>query len=363
MQKLLTELVAIPSVSSDIPQLHAVIDRIYTEFADIPWVYIVKDVANTKPYILVSNYDTSVDKKADILLSGHVDVVPASEDDQFVPRVEWDKMYARGTIDMKAMCTVMISTMQELLQTSYTDKKVMLMLTTDEEIGWETVGTLVGQWYSGDIVLVPDAGDTKTVITSGKGIYTMHISVAGKWGHSARPWLCTNAIDQGIKIYQELRETLQEDYELAQEDHRGTSIELTMIEAGTASNVIPDSADLVINIRHTEAYQETLLKNMCKSIVTKHGGTITDGHYGGLVHTDPDEADIQTYLEISQKHFGEDVSLGKMHGATDGRRFGQQGSIVIMQWLDWANLHTKNERVDMSGMEKLKAVMLEYIQS
>lgn len=363
MQNLLTDLVSIPSVSSDIPQLHAVIDRIYTEFADIPWVYIVKDISNTKPYILVSNYDTTIDKKADILLSGHVDVVPASTDDQFTPRIEWDRMYGRGTIDMKAMCTVMISTMQELLKTWYTHKRVMLMLTTDEEIGWETVGTLVEQWYIGDIVLVPDAGDTQTVITSGKGIYTMHISVAGKWWHSARPRLTTNAIDQGIKIYQELRETLQEDYELAQEDHRGTSIELTMIDAGTADNVIPDSANLVINIRHTESYEETLLRNMCKSIVTRHGGTITQEQYGGLVHTDPDDADVQKYLEISQKHFWEEVQLGKMHGATDGRRFWQQGSIVIMQWLDGANLHTKNERVDMSGMEKLKDVMVEYVLS
>ena len=175
--------------------------------------------------------------------------------------------------------------------------------------------------------------------------------------------MCKSAINQGIKMYEELRETLQEDYELAQEDHRGTSVELTMINAGVADNVIPDTANLVINIRHTESYEEVLLKNLCKNIAARYGGTITEEQYGGLVHTDTDNTDVQKYLEISQKHFWQDVQLGKMHGATDGRRFGQQGSTVILHGLDGENLHAKDERVDMDGMEKLRDVMVEYIQS
>jgi len=363
MQKLLTKLVKIPSVSSEVKRLNEIIKQIKNEFDDIWWAYVIKDEIEKKPYILVSNYDTSVDKKADILLSWHVDVVPPSENGQFDPKLDWNKMYARWTIDMKAAVTVMITTMQELLTTWHTNKKILLILTTDEEIWWASVWALLEQGYTWDVVLVPDAGDTQTVITSGKGIYTMHITVEGNWWHSARPRLCKSAINQGIKLYEELRETLQEDYELAQEDHRGTSVELTMINAGTADNVIPDTANLVINIRHTESYEEVLLKNLCKNIAARYGGTITEEQYGGLVHTDPDEPAIQTYMEISQKHFWSEVTLGKMHGATDGRWFGQQGSIVILQWLDGENLHSKKERVDLNGMEKLKAVMLEYIQS
>jgi acetylornithine deacetylase/succinyl-diaminopimelate desuccinylase-like protein len=41
-------------------------------------------------------------KEADIILNGHIDVVPISEDGQFDPKEIDGKIYARGSGDMKA---------------------------------------------------------------------------------------------------------------------------------------------------------------------------------------------------------------------------------------------------------------------
>jgi acetylornithine deacetylase/succinyl-diaminopimelate desuccinylase-like protein len=51
------ELVSIPSISSDIPQLHAVIDRIMLEFEEFEHATIQKIVHNEKPSLVVSNFE------------------------------------------------------------------------------------------------------------------------------------------------------------------------------------------------------------------------------------------------------------------------------------------------------------------
>jgi succinyl-diaminopimelate desuccinylase len=54
---------------------------------------------NNKPSIVIKNFDG---KKANIIMNGHYDVVPPSEDGQFEPKEIDGKIYARGSGDMKA---------------------------------------------------------------------------------------------------------------------------------------------------------------------------------------------------------------------------------------------------------------------
>ena len=85
---------------------------------------------NNKPSLVISNHE-GLD--FDVLLVGHLDVVPAKAE-LFVPRIEGDIMYGRGVCDMKSECAVMLKMMNEISEQK-TDKKIALMLTTDEEIG------------------------------------------------------------------------------------------------------------------------------------------------------------------------------------------------------------------------------------
>jgi len=97
--QVLDDLLKIQSVSSDIEKLDEVTDYIKQYFDCIENCYIDVLRFNDKPSIVVKNFDG---KKADIILNGHYDVVPPSEDGQFEPKEIDGKIYARGSGDMKA---------------------------------------------------------------------------------------------------------------------------------------------------------------------------------------------------------------------------------------------------------------------
>lgn len=125
-------------------------------------------------------------------------------------------------------------------------------------------------------------------------------------------------------MYAELKESIEETHELSQKDHRGTSVQMTMCTAGKASNVIPGTASVVFNIRHTESYTETLLKNMCSHIITKHGGEVVSSGYGIMFNASDDDPTIVEYKEFAEKELGIELKLARTHGGTDGKKFAEK---------------------------------------
>jgi acetylornithine deacetylase/succinyl-diaminopimelate desuccinylase-like protein len=97
-------------------------------------------------------------KHADIALCGHLDVVPPSKEGQFEAYEEDGKLYGRGCGDMKDGCAIMITLIQELLSSGFTDKKIALWLTADEEIGGKDgMLALVQDGWETDVAIIPDS--------------------------------------------------------------------------------------------------------------------------------------------------------------------------------------------------------------
>ena len=64
------------------------------------------------PVLFLSNSET---EDFDVLILGHLDVVPA-EDKMFEPYIKDGKMFGRGTLDMKSFAAVALSSMFHVLQ-------------------------------------------------------------------------------------------------------------------------------------------------------------------------------------------------------------------------------------------------------
>ena len=352
------ELIKIPSVSTDVEQLHAVIDRIVSEFASYPSAKIEKIIHNEKPSLVVKNFD---EKRWDICLNGHVDVVPASEEWQWQPSIKDGKLYGRWTVDMKAAVSVMIFVMKKVLDDDI-DKKVSLILTADEELWWiDGAKHLAELWYGGNVMLIPDSLWLQDISIAAKGIYSIHIDVHGVAGHSAYPRLATNAIEKAMSMYRELKDTIQESVELAQDDHRWTSVQLTSLHAGKAHNAIPGSATCIINIRHTESYSQTLLQNMCKHVIQKYDGEIVKEKYGAMISTPEDHPALQLYKKLSDKIIWWDLWFSRAHGATDAKHFAEKWAITILHGLEWAHLHGAGEYVEIDSIQMLYNLSLQFV--
>jgi len=354
------DLIRIPSVSSDLGACRHVLDYI-NAYLDHKGQIITY---NYKSSLIVANYDTTNHgKRADVVLNGHIDVVPPTQEWQFEPYIDWDKLFARGSGDMKAGVAILVELMRKILTDWFSAKKVLLIITSDEEVGWfDGVGRLVEDGRGGDLVLIPDSGDLYRFVTAEKGVLTIKVQAHGVSCHSSRPRLGENAITKAYRFFDALNQTIVDQTKLIAPDYRGSTCEVTMIMWGKAMNTIPDTCEMTINIRHTEDWSRETLIQTVKNLADAIGVSVDVSLYGPLLYTDPQHLLVVRYHAIARKHLGEKVMQGQEHGASDGRFFADKWSIVILHRPTCDNIHGNDEWVQISDMEKLFAVYEEVIR-
>ena len=358
MKKLLIDLLKIPSISSDTEQLHKIVDYVGDYFK---WTnaIIERFEFNNKPSIVIKNFDW---KKADIVLNGHLDVVPPSQENQFNPVEKDGRLYARGAWDMKAWDAIMIKLMKDLLDENYKDKKISLILTTDEEVWWfDGVAKLVELWYTWDVVLIPDSGSKDRIVYAEKWILHLDIDFYGHSAHASRPWLWENAIDNMIRFYNLLQWFLQNTKKLYfTKDHWQTSVSLNVVNGWTATNIIPDTVKAKFDIRFTEEFSLDEILNQVNKFLSVTNGEIKSKLTWDLLYTDPYNPIIQKYLNIANKYV-ETTQLDKEHGWSDGRFFSAAWSVVLLHRPSCRNLHWKNEYVVLEDMDIIYKIYKDFI--
>lgn len=266
---------------------------------------------------------------------------------------------------MKAGVAIMVELCKELAAQQFNDKKRLLMLTADEEIGgFDGVQQLVADGRGGDIVLIPDGGATDRLVTTQKGVYITTIQMHGKQAHSSRPWLGRNALHDLIEVYQIIKAELEDHAALWEsDDHRATSVSFNMIDAGSALNIVPDRATGTIDIRYTEHYSRSHIQAVVDKALNGYTYTIQQTVCGGLLYTEPGDPDIDRYAQLAGKQLGRPVLFEKEHGGSDGRFFSQAGSKVILHRPTCDRLHQGGERVDISSLEQIYTCFKAFVVS
>lgn len=360
--KLTKELIRIPSVSSDLEELENVVNFVEKQFEGIEWVYIKKFVFNDKPSIVISNVET---KHFDVILSGHLDVVPNQLDTQFDP-VEKDwKLYARGAGDMKSWVAIMILLMKQLLKEKFSTKKVALMLTSDEEVwGFDGVAKLVEEWYTWEYVLIPDSGrPSDEIILKEKGILMFEAEFYGVAKHSSRPWMGKNAIDELMKFYQELKQVVEDSRLLYEhEDHWSSSVNLNVIHWGSAMNTLPDKVQAKFDIRFMEDFDSVAhVRETVQNLLTNYDAKLLSDLSWEMVCTSQENLEVKRYLDLTKKNLTITARFSQEHGGSDWRFFAALGSQVILHKPTAWSEHGKDERVIIDEFEKIYTIFYEFI--
>lgn len=190
-----------------------------------------------------------------LVLSGHMDVVPANEpdwlSDPFTMRAEHGRLYGRGTSDMKGFLACALAALPELAKRPLT-RPVHLAFSYDEEAGCRGVPHLLA--LLPDLCALPQAcivGEPSGLraIRAHKGKAAAHLEVRGRAGHSSRP-------DQGLNAVHAMASVLSTAVDAARALTNGpfesafeppySSLQVGMIHGGQAINIIPDhcSADI-----------------------------------------------------------------------------------------------------------------------
>jgi acetylornithine deacetylase len=187
--------------------------------------------------------------KKPIILSGHTDVVPVSKSwstDPFKATIKEDKLYGRGSCDMKGFiaCTLAYA---PIFSKSNLDRDIHFSFTFDEETACQGAPILIEELkkrnINNGICIVGEPTNMK-IIDAHKGCYEYTTHFEGLAGHGSAPDKGVNAVEYGAKFINkllELRKTLKSK---APKDSvfepPYTTLQIGGISGGIARNVIAD---------------------------------------------------------------------------------------------------------------------------
>ena len=187
-------------------------------------------------------------KKA-IILSGHTDVVPVSKGwstDPFVATIKGDKLFGRGSCDMKGFIACVLAYVPILSNTNL-DRDIHFSFTFDEETACIGAPLLIKELKKRNIqdgICIIGEPTKMKIIDAHKGMneYTIHFE--GLAGHSSQPHKGVNAIEYATRYINKLLELRYELIKRAPKDcifdPPHSTLSIGGISGGIAHNVIAD---------------------------------------------------------------------------------------------------------------------------
>jgi succinyl-diaminopimelate desuccinylase len=296
-----------------------------------------------------------------VILNAHLDVVPAPPD-QFRPRLEGDRLYARGAQDMKVSALVQAQVFRELAGSLR--YPLALQLVTDEEVGGRN-GTLhqIEQGVSGEFVIIGEHSGLQ-LVTDSKGMITATLRAVGRSGHSAYPWRGDNAL---IKLQTSLASLLAA-YPPATEEAWRTTVNLARIQTpNQARNQIPDLAEAWLDIRFPP--DDTNLNGKTIPEIAAYLASFCEpGVIPVIEHADPPHHADQHRPEIRRlqqavTNQGYRPDFLRKHGAADGRFYYQHGIDAVIFGVGGDGLHGPDEYADTTTIAPYHRALTEFLHN
>jgi glutamate carboxypeptidase len=189
--------------------------------------------------------------KGQILVLGHLDTVYGLGTLARMPfRLSRGRAYGPGAFDMKGGLVIALSAVDALIGTgSVPQKRIVFLWTSDEEIGSGTSRAMIereARRSDAVLVLEPALGLDGRLKTGRKGVGEVEIVATGRAAHAG-----LNPED-GINAIEEIALQVARISRWNQPD-RGITVNAGLIEGGTRTNVIPERARVVVDVRAARA--------------------------------------------------------------------------------------------------------------
>ena len=188
-------------------------------------------------------------KKKPIILSGHTDVVPVSKgwsSDPFIATIKGDKLYGRGSCDMKGFiaCTLAYA---PIYSKSNLDRDIHFSFTFDEETACQGAPILIEELKKRDIkdgICIIGEPTNMKIIDAHKGCYEYTTYFKGLAGHSSAPHKGVSAVEYASRYVNKLIELREKLKSKAPKDSifdpPHSTLSIGGVFGGIAHNVIAD---------------------------------------------------------------------------------------------------------------------------
>ncbi|MGM0900912.1 MAG: M20 family metallopeptidase [Bacillota bacterium] len=312
MLELIEQLVNIDSGSFDKKGVDRIGAILTPKFEELGFVVEVNEEEEYGNNLVIRHKNA---KEPKIILLAHMDTVfPEGTVAERPFRIEGNRAYGPGVVDMKSSLVELLFAIKALDHSgSNSGENIEIILNGDEEIGSPSSRALieeraVGKEYA--LVMEPARKDGSLVMARrGGGRYTL--LVEGKAAHSGiEP-------EKGRSAIEELAYKIIQLHDLT--DHeKGMSVNVGLIEGGTAVNTVSDSAVAHVDVRISEMEQGEFLEGKMKEICATTDVPGTNVVLEGEIGRPPMEHNEQTKsLFHIIKDVGEEIGV-KISGTATG---------------------------------------------
>lgn len=288
-----------------------------------------------------------------VLFSGHLDVVPGKEE-QYTPRREGDRLYAIGSMDMKANVACLITAFKQVARSvSY---PLGLQLVTDEEVGgFDGTKYQVEQGVRADFVIAGEPTNFD-IVHQAKGVLNARITARGTTAHGAYPWRGDNAIWK----MQQFLGVLLEKFPIPDKQKWITTLNLSRIStSNTAFNKIPDDCCIDLDIRFVPEDSETAVSALKELMPV--GFEIEVLCKEAALSTDSEHACIKLLKEIADSKTAGNIAIRGAQGTSDARFFSQVGCPGVEFGPIGGDIGSDTEWVSVASLEQYTQILIEFL--
>lgn len=303
--------------------------------------------------LLAYNSTTRPDKFK-VILNGHLDVIPG-KDWQYQARIDGDKMYGVGSMDMKANVATMLGAFRDVAPRL--DFPLGLQIVTDEEIGgFNGTKYQIEQGVRADFVI---AGETTqfNIVNQARGILMLKITAKGHTAHGAYPWRGDNAIEKLMNFLNKLKQIIPN----PPEENWQNSLNIANIEVANKSfNKIPDTATCMVDIRFVPDQANTILSKV-QAILPKDFELEIVAHEPALFVPENNEY-IAKIQQATKKVLGKNSVCYGAFGSSDARFYTQAGMHGVEFGPVGGGIGTDAEWVSIQSLYHYYEILTEFLK-
>lgn len=336
------KLIAVPSVSGNIRQSEKVLRIAERELKGFK---IRRFTKNKIPSLFVYTGKKATDTHK-LILNLHLDVVPADKK-QFNPKITGNRLFGRGSKDMKASAAVNILLFKELARDL--PYPIALQIVTDEEIGGRCgTGYQLEKGINAEFALTGEYSGLM-IDRKAKGILRIKLTARGKTSHAAYPWEGDNAVLSILKAIRKIHSI----YPVPRKRGWKTTATLTDISTeNVAHNKVPHHAEAIFDIRYVPRDEERIISLIEHKL--PENVTMEILRFDNPVFTNEKDPFIKTLKSSIQIVTGEKAKKVNLHGSSDLRFYHAKGIPSAGFGPKGENQHADNEWVN------IKSLMVQY---
>lgn len=289
--QLLKKLIATPSVSRNEKDAADIMEQTIRSYGFEP-----QREANNL-WIIDPHYDES---RPTLLLNAHIDTVnPVASwsRDPFSPEVEDGVLYGLGSNDCGGGLCSLLQIFRMLTEKPQSYNLIYLASAEEEVSGKDGITRALPLLPHIDLAIVGEPTGMNPAVAE-KGLMVLDVIAHGKSGHAAR----NEGVNAIYEALDDMRWIRDYKFEKVSEFLGPTKMTLTVVNAGTQHNVIPDKCTMLVDIRTNEFYDNEevyeFIRQHLKSEVKAHSFRLKSSRI------DPEHPLIRKCVAMGMKPFG-----------------------------------------------------------